>query len=146
LKSLGTILATIAMAFAAATMPIDGRRLIGFRYRAFINNQLTICPDRVVAQSADVITLSTGERFRVCDLQPRVLAPLLLQANNCVTVDRVHNWLRIREPILRCGCTCEREQWITIPLLPEKLLIYRAADIGSVEPLPRINGMQLSPQ
>ncbi len=97
-------------------MPIGGRRIVGFNYRAVEDTEHTVCPDWVVGQSGDVIILMTGEKFPVPGIQPEDLTAMLLQSNAFVKVDRAHNWLSIRKRVAACGMRPQRNQWFTVPL------------------------------
>jgi hypothetical protein len=126
-----------AAAIAAVTVPLAGRPLLGFQYRAIVDTEHTVCPDWVTAQAGDVITLSTGERFRVRDITPDRLTDALLRSNAFVKIDRQHNWLAVRTPAAPCGMRPEQGQWITIPLrATERVQTYYASDLARIDPLP----------
>jgi hypothetical protein len=130
------IIVILAAACVAVSVPIGGRRIVGFDYRAVVDTEFTICPDRVVGQSTNVITLATGEKFRVRGVQPEELTSMLLRSNAYVRVDRTddHYWLSIRRPGTPCGMRPERNQWITIPLrATERVQTYHAEEVGEVE-------------
>jgi hypothetical protein len=130
------IIAVALAAIAAVTVPIGGRTLIGFSYRAVDDTRYTVCPDEVAGQAGDVITLTTGEKFRVKGVEPEALTAMLLQSNAFVKVDRAHNWLSIRKRGAACGNRPEQNQWITIPLrATERVQTYYALDVAEVEPV-----------
>jgi hypothetical protein len=135
------ILAVVVGAIVAVTVPIGGRRIVGFNYRAVDDTEYTVCPDWVVGQSGDVITLTTGEKFRVRGVQPEDLTAMLLQSNALVKVDRAHNWLSIRKRGAPCGMRPEQDQWITIPLrATERVQTYYAQDVAEVEQVAAAGG------
>jgi hypothetical protein len=118
----------------AVSLPIGGRKIVGFDYRAVVDTEFTVCPDWVVGQSKDVITLATGEKFRVRGVKPEELTSMLLQSNAFVKVDRADNRLSIRKRGAACGMRPEMNQWITIPLrATERVQTYYAEDVAKVE-------------
>jgi hypothetical protein len=129
------IIVILAAACIAVSVPIGGRKIVGFNYRAAVDTEYTVCPDWVVGQSRDVITLTTGEKFRVRGVQPEELTSMLLRSNAYVKVDRAHHWLSIRKPGAACGMRPEQNQWITIPLhATERVQTYYAEEVAEVEP------------
>jgi hypothetical protein len=129
-------------AVVAVVVPIRGRTLIGFSYRAVDDTEHTVCPDWVVGQSGDVITLTTGEKFRVRGVPPEELTAMLLRSNAFVKVDRAHNYLSIRRRGVACGLRPGQHQWITIPLrATERVQTYfYAQDVAAVEPVATAGG------
>ena len=135
------IIAAALGAVVAVTVPIGGRTIVGFNYRAVEDTEYTVCPDWVVGQSGDVITLTTGEKFRVRDIEPEALTAMLLQSNAFVKVDRTHNWLSIRKREGACGLRPERHQWITIPFrATERVQTYYAPEVAELEPVAAAGG------
>jgi hypothetical protein len=135
------IIAAALGAVIAVTVPIGGRTLVGFNYRAVDDTEYTVCPDWVVGQSGDAITLTTGEKFRVRGVQPEALTAMLLQSNAFVKVDRAHKWLSIRKRGAPCGMRPEQNQWITIPVrATERVQTYYAQDVAEVEPVAVADG------
>lgn len=120
----------------ALTLPIGGRKLVGFNYRAVVDTEFTACPERVVEQSGDVITLTTGERFKVHGLPPGGLNNALQQCGSFVKVDREHRYLSVRRHADICGHKADHAQWITIPLrATEKVQTYLAVELADLQPL-----------
>ena len=134
-----TALAVILIAAGAVTVPIAGRTIVGFDYRAVDDTALTVCPDVVVWQSGDVITLTSGEKFRVRGIEPESLTSMLLPSGAFVKVDRAHNMLSIRQRGAHCGMRPENGQWITIPLrATERVQTYYAQEVAEMEPVAKV--------
>jgi hypothetical protein len=135
------IIGILASLIVATTIPIGGRTIVGFNYRAVDDTEYTVCPDWVVGQSEDVITLSSGEKFRVRGVQPEDLTAMLLQSNAYVKIDRTRNFLSRRQPGAPCGVRPEQDQWITIPLrATERVQTYYAVEVAEVEPIVPASG------
>lgn len=128
------LLVAFALILASATIPIRGAYLVGFSYRAVANNEFTVCPDRVTQQSGDVITLGTGDQFRVVGVSVPDLTNALAKGNSCVKVDRAHRYLCVRKHRDICGMRPEMNQWITIPLwASERIETHAAVEFADVE-------------
>jgi hypothetical protein len=97
------LFAAFAIILAATTIPLRGRTLVGFRYRAMANTEFTVCPDRVAKQTGDVITLTSSEQFKVVGVETSDLAGKLAACGSFVKVDRQHKYLSIRKRTLVCG-------------------------------------------
>jgi hypothetical protein len=131
------LLISLAAAVASVTVPIGGPTLLGFSYRSVENNELTVCPDWVIVQAGDVITLTTGERFRVADQTPEDITRALLVSNAWVKIDRSKRMGFIRHRTASCGNRPEQRQWLTIPIhAAETSQTYFADEFASIEPLP----------
>jgi hypothetical protein len=127
----------LAAGVATVTVPIGGATLLGFSYRSVENNELTVCPDWVIAQAGDVITLTTGERFRVTDQTPEDITRALLLSNAWVKIDRSNRMMLIRRRSASCGNRPEQGKWLTIPIhAAETSQTYFADEFASIEPLP----------
>ena len=120
-------------------IPFRGKTAIGFRYRAVANTEFTICPDRVANQNGDVITLTSGEQFKVTGVEPKDLASALADYGSLVKVDRQHKYLAIRKRTALCGMRPEMHQWLTIPLIvAERAQTHFADAFADIEPIPHI--------
>jgi hypothetical protein len=62
--------------------------VIGLRYRRTIGTEFTVCPERVVSQTGDFITLATGERLKIIDVPTTDISAALADASGHVRVDR----------------------------------------------------------
>jgi hypothetical protein len=136
LRYLTIFILSVALFAIAATVPVlGGRTLIGFKYCATVNNSQTVCPDRVVSQSGDIITLSTGQQLRV-DGDPVALATALNQANKWVKLWK-DDMLSMRQQSHPCGNGPEDAQIITIPLFAtETFETYHSRDFAYCHRLP----------
>lgn len=117
----------------AAVFPLGGRPLIGFRYRARVDNTASVCPRRVVAQAGDHVTLDDGRVLRVIGLAPSALQAELAGCGGYVRVE--DGWLRVRRALAACGNRPERGQWLTVPLIrAEQVNAYYAAPLAEARP------------
>jgi hypothetical protein len=136
LRHLIIFISSIVLFAIAATVPVlGGRTLIGFKYCATVDNSRTVCPDRVVSQSGNTITLSTGQQLRV-DGDPAALASALVQANNWVKLWK-DDMLSMRQQSHACGNGPEDAQVITIPLFAtETFETHHSRDFAYCHRLP----------
>ncbi len=96
-------------------------RVVGFRYGAYVDNSLTVCPDQVVSQAGATITLADGRSFRL-DEDPQALAGDLSRAENQVFVDVANGVVYGRFRRAYCGFDWpERSQLVTLPLIRKVL-------------------------
>ena len=124
----------VALVIAASAVPVRGRKLLGFDYRATVDTSLSVCPDRVIAQSGNEITLASGERFVVRDVSPVILTDALREADAMVKVDRQHGFLAIRKRLIGCGFRPSSDQRFTVPLFAtEHIDSHHAAEFAPVE-------------
>jgi hypothetical protein len=130
-------LAVVALSLVVLTpfvllLDLAGARPIGFSYGVSVNNAATICPDTVVSQSGQTITLSDGRTFRV-DLDADNLAWRLTDAENRVWVDEATGEVFGLSHIRYCGFSRpESRQWVTIALFKKELPSHTRKYITSV--------------